>query len=345
LSAYNSELSPPYNYLFASPVPPDLVSLESWTLSLGQVFPNPFPISTFGSLFADAQPFTVVDGFLAVPVGNGSFGLRAGLGSRAFYNLNDDSADSGIGETAVTLEAGLSGRGEARYDTSLNLILDFGNGDNAPVLDPMDPTRTFTVEDLSTILVRGSLSGRGFIPYNDNIEVGVLGNIVVTSSTWTYQVEGNETSGSEMGFAIMGGAGPVYRVTEVTHIGGYGMLGVSYANQDPDTDADDNSVSDLLVYIPAVRVAADIGLTNWFFVRGGLQYAFQLANSTRDAGSPDVRHRRDGSFGWAAGLGIRHEGFILDGALQNEWLTEGPDFLGGASSGLFGVISAGYQWL
>ncbi|MBN1653798.1 MAG: hypothetical protein JXA30_08480 [Deltaproteobacteria bacterium] len=365
LAAYNSAAIAPYNYVFANPIAGDIVSYETFALYQGAVSPVPFPVSTIGSLWADAQPFSVVDGFISVPMGNGLFGARLGLGTRADIEFFEDhDNDSGIAETFVTLEAGLSGKGTVRYDTSLNVTLDFGNVQNETIPNPIDPynllASAVTYDEASGTLIRASLSGRGYFPFAEKIEVGVLGNLVFTNAALEKDPQGEDPETDEpyvevteniMGIAFFGGAGPVYRIAEDTTIGGYGLLGLAYATQDPNDTRNDDSWSDLMFYLPAVRVAADIGITNWFFLRGGLQYSFQIAMTSLDEyyqdefGRAETIHKRDGSFSWSAGLGIEHEGFTLDGALQHALLTAGPSFIGGSSPGMFVVVSAGYHWL
>ncbi len=362
LAAYNSALMPPDNYVFANPIAGDVVSNETFSLYLGEVSPAPFPVSTIGSLWADAQPFSVVDTFIAVPMGEGLFGARLGLGTRADIEFFEDSNDdSGVTETFVTLEAGLSGKGQVRYDTSLNVTIDIGRVQNYEIPQPFDPWdvlgTAIEVDDAWLTLIRASLSGRGYFPFADKVELGVLGNVVFTNGSIELDLPraDRETTGNIMGVALMGGAGPIYRITKHTTIGGYGLLGVVYATQDLNDTIDDDSLSDVVFYLPAVRVAADIGITNWFFVRGGLRYSFQMSMTSIgeyfqdrdniDPPSGETSHHRDGSFGWSAGLGIKHEGLTLDTALQHALLTAGPNFIGGGLPGMFIVVSAGYHWL
>jgi hypothetical protein len=133
-------------------------------------------------------------------------------------------------------------------------------------------------------------------------------------------------------------------VTELIQIAAYGVLGITFVSADPSDESDtDPEYSDLVVYIPGVRVAGDIGITEWFFFRTGVQYSFQFA-STSYPNSDDSGRRGDGLLGWTVGLGLEHEGFTLDGTLNQAWMTVGPDFLGGETD-LFGIVSAGYHWL
>lgn len=353
----SAEHSAPYNPL-SGPVAADLITYESSALYMGPVSPlplsaptpsfNPFLLTSTAEYYVGAPPFTLVDGFLAIPAGNGMFGLRLGFGTRGAAGHDDGAAveDSGLGENLITLEAGLSGgrETEARFDTSLNIALGLGTGENGVGLPnlilPGVPLYDF--EEVSSTLIRASLSARGYIPYSGNIDVGLLGNIVLSNIAITPSVAGTEFTMSTTGFGLMGGAGPVFHVTELTEIAGYGLLGISYVAAEPNDEIDDDKYSDLAIYVPAVRVAADIGLVEWFFFRCGLQYSFQYVSTSYE--NDDTGSRGDGQLGWTGGVGVEYEGFTLDGAINQAWFTAGPDFIGGDAA-LFGVLSAGYNWL
>ncbi|MFH1575181.1 MAG: hypothetical protein ABIG68_14460 [Acidobacteriota bacterium] len=339
---FSAEQTAPYSAL-SGPLPADLMTYESTAFYAGSGI-NPFPITSVSEAFLAVAPFTLIDAFLAVPTGAGSFGLRLGFGTRGLSGTVND-VDSGFGENLITLEAGLSGGNEARFDTSLNLALNLGSGENGTVYNMINPAFSYSFEDVSSTLIRVSLSGRGYIPYSDNIDVGLLGNLVVASSSITPDPVGaaTELSMNTLALGVMGGAGPVFHVTDLTEVAAYGVIGLSYVSAEPNDEVDDDGFSDVVIYIPGVRVAADIGLTEWFFVRTGVQYSFQFASTSYE--NDDSSNRGDGSLGWTAGLGVEHNGFTLDGALYQGWITAGPDFIGGDPIALFGVVSAGYNWL
>ena len=122
---------------------------------------------------------------------------------------------------------------------------------------------------------------------------------------------------------------------------GYALLGLTVVSSDPDDEVDNDSYTDLAVYLPAVRVAADIGIVQWFFFRIGLQYSFQYVTTSFE--NDDSGRRADGNLGWTAGIGFEYEGFTIDGALNQAWMVQGPDFIGGDAP-LFGVVAAGFTW-
>lgn len=330
--------------LFTGPVPADLLARESaalWT-------PSQIPGGTntpFGSVGfpGEEAPFSMIDGFLALPVGDMDFGLRATVGMTSNSTTIDDD-DAGTSQTLIGLTGGLNGgeAGGTRWDASLNFTMN------------MLSTADADDGDESGTILRFSGNTRIFIPYNDWLDIGVLGNIALFSggvTTTPPPMSGlEESSRSALGFGLMGGAGPVYHLPDGSTLAVYGLLGVATSGVDPDIDVDADQVNDLVIFFPAVRAAAEIAVTEWFFARAGLQYSFQNGTSSfevPDPASPGTLDasatRRTGQLGWSAGVGAKSGKFQIDGALQQAWLTQGPDFLGGDSA-LFGVVSLGYLW-
>jgi len=355
----SAEQSAPYNPM-SGPVVADLLTYETAALYMGPISPtplagslpsfNPFGITSSAEYFVGAPPFTLIDAFLAIPAGDGAFGLRLGFGTRGAAGTDESLSsyrqDSGLGENLITLEAGLSGGPPtgAHFDTSLNIALGLGSGENGQALPNLVyPTLiSYDFDEISSALIRASLSARAYLPYSDNIDLGLLGNIVLSNISITPSVAGeNEFTMSTTGVGLMGGAGPVFHINELTEVAGYALLGLTVVSSDPDDEVDNDSYTDLAVYLPAVRVAADIGIVQWFFFRIGLQYSFQYVTTSFE--NDDSGRRADGNLGWTAGIGFEYEGFTIDGALNQAWMVQGPDFIGGDAP-LFGVVAAGFTW-
>jgi hypothetical protein len=201
-----------------------------------------------------------------------------------------------------------------------------------------------TAGDQSGTNLRASGSVRAFIPYNEWLDIGVLGNVAVFSGgVTTSPMVGEDVSSSAFGFGVLGGAGPVYHLQDGSTLAVYGLLGIASSGAELSDRVDDDAINDLVIFFPAVRAAAEIAVTDWFFARAGLQYSFQNGTSSFEGtGDPSVT-RRTGQLGWSAGVGAKTGKFQIDGSLQQAWLTQGPDFLGGDSA-LFGVVSLAYLW-
>lgn len=326
LSAYYGSISPAFN----GPIPLDLLNQESEELDLENTGLDyaPFSLDSLGR----AEPFMILDGYLAIPTAIGPFGARIGIGNRSQYSTTDDR-ETGSGETLLTVEGGLSGKTPMRWDSSMSLFFDFYGEKNAA-----------TDSEGSDMLVRASLSGRSYLPLEGRLELGLLGNIGFANVSSKDHANGDETKANGMGLGVMAGAGPVYRVTEKTIIAGYGLLGVTTASHNGPIV--DDTISTLIIQVPALRVAADLGITDWFFFRSGIQYSFQITNSYREVNArpPNSTSETGGKFGWSAGVGFEYSGFTVDGTLSQDFLTSGPDFIGGNPDALFGVVTARYHW-
>jgi hypothetical protein len=340
---------------FSAPIPNDLLSQETSALYLGEnSSTNLFPAYSMGSLIGSfagpaidpttvAPPFGIMDAFLAIPTGIGAFGARLGIASRSKFTTYKNDDQEGSGETLLTLAAGLSGKGNVRWDTSLNLAFDFYSNQD----EPADA-------ETSGMLIRASVSGRGYIPIANKVDLGILGNLVFSSGAMSSDAGDDEIEATGIGFGVMGGVGPVFRISQNVVVGGYGLLGIAFSALDPLSDGDANdTIADLLIFIPALRIAADIGITDWFFFRGGVQYSFQMAGSSLDEdvtpGEDDEEvesiSRGNGQLGLSAGIGFKTiDGFTIDGTLYRGFITDGPYFISGEQRAMFGVVSAAYHW-
>ena len=96
------------------------------------------------------------------------------------------------------------------------------------------------------------------------------------------------------------------------------------------------------------QLGGEFWLEDWVSVRVGTQYSLSSSSESVIADEVDAnkitdRARRDGTFGWSAGVGVKLEAFRFDGVLQDSWLTDGPLQLA-ADRGLFAGVSASYQF-
>ncbi len=319
--------------LFTGPMPADLLARETaalWTPA--QIGGTGAPFGNIG-FAGEENPFSMIDGFLAMPVGDMNFGLRATIGmtSNSTTVMGDDAGDS---QTLIGLTGGFNGGAptETRWEASLNFTMN--------MLSIADAT----AGDQSGMNIRVSGNTRLFIPYNEWLDIGVLGNIALFSGSRTTSVDDPaENTSSALGFGLLGGAGPVYRLPDGSTLAVYGLIGVATSGVDPSDEGSDDATNDFVIFFPAVRAAAEIAVTDWFFARAGLQYSFQNGTSSIEGPGDVSATRRTGQLGWSAGIGAKTGRFAVDGALQQAWLTQGPDFLGGDSA-LFGVLSVSYLW-
>jgi hypothetical protein len=298
------------------------------------------PASLFGAPFTAAgPPATLVDFLFGTSMGGDSqLGLRIGLGHGSQYaSLGND--DTGESEMFLMGEVGYGWgeRGEStRVDLSGALTLDFGSA----VAGGMDDASG------THIGVSGLL--RAFVPMEDTLDLGWLGNVAVASNSVTDQMAAMEPSDSTLAFTLGGGVGPAFRFGNAS-VAGYGIARFLYQSNDPNSEADDDANSAYMIVIPGVHVAAEVPLNDWLYVRTGAEYAWNINGTSDDGGGPDEdddmgTSATAGAFGWNAGLGVVIDDFRFDGSLQHGFVTGGPDFIGGTGPGFFMIASLSYAF-
>jgi len=272
-------------------------------------------------------PATIVDFLLAT----GPIGIRVALG-RGVTSTTDGAGDTtNATNTYLMGEFGWGNggvRGEsARFDVSGALLLDLGS--------------TTVVGDDALSGTAIGLSGlmRGYLPQDEQLDLGILANIGF--NTTSVSAEGVDNTASTLGFNIGGGVGPAFRFG-AAQVAAYATLRIGYSSNEPDSETDDDESGTLSVVIPGVNIATEIPLNDWFVVRTGAQYDWAVTDTSGpgDAGAGS----QDGVFGWNAGLGVIIDQFRFDGSLQQGFVTSGPDFIGGAGGGFFAIAALTYSF-
>lgn len=321
----------------------DLFSAQSYPYNLGH--PN---LGNVGNPLAPISPqaHTIFDLFAGFDMGAGSAGARLSLGNGGQRNVDGEDVVDAQTHNFVGLTLGYSMMGDTRVDTGLNIQFNSGNEINGGD-DVLDVSR----------LAIGA-TARAYMPMAERTSLGILGDVTFESNGATgrtYDANGVETSSTEAtssAFGIMAGVGPVFELKEATTLAGYALLGVASEGTDPDTDTDFDGQRITTYLTPGVHVAADIQLLDWLYFRTGAQYTY-IGATTSDEIDPDAGNNvrdtttaniRTSDFGWRAGLGVELGDFTLDGAFQAGFITNGPDFLGGAGGGMFTSVAAGYRF-
>ena len=289
------------------------------------------PASLFGGAFT-VGPATVFDLLLGFDVGGGDLGLRLGFGSGAQYTTAA-GMDSGESDTFLMGEIGYGAgtRGEStRFDLSGAVLFDMAG---TQVAD--NDTTSGTALGVSGLV-------RVFIPLDDTLDLGVLGNVRVSNTSVTDELAPGSPSNSEMNIGVGGGIGPALRLGRAS-VAGYGILNVDLGSQDPDTEIDNNETSDNTIVVPGVHMAVEVPLNDWFVVRSGAEYSFMLSGTSDD--NDNGSSERTGAFGWNAGVGVIIDDFRFDGSLQHGFVTGGPNFIGGVDNqGFLAIASLSYNF-
>jgi hypothetical protein len=268
------------------------------------------------------SPATIIDLLFAT----GALGFRVALG-RSYTGSSDAMSTS---NTAIMGEVGwgTGTRGtDTRIDLSGSVLLNFAGTTDAMGDDASSGTG---------IGVNGLI--RAYSPMDATMDLGFLGRLGVNSVSVASAVA-PEPADSLLNFYLGGGVGPAFRFGDA-QVAAYGVINFDYRSNDPNSEVDMDEVSRLGVIIPGINIAAEIPLNDWFQVRTGAQYNWELADfSAEPAGSGN----QDGTFGWNAGLGVVLDQFRFDGALQSGFVTSGPNFIGGGT-GFLAIASLTYSF-
>jgi hypothetical protein len=298
------------------------------------------PASLFGAPFTAAgPPATIVDFLFGTSMGgDSSFGLRAGLGhGSAFTSAGDD--DTGESEMFLMAELGYGSgvRGEStRLDLSGAFTVDLGS-------------REVASEDAASGRHLGfSALLRAFVPMDETMDLGWLGNAAIAHNSVTNEMAMAEPSANTLALSVAGGVGPAFRLGNA-NVAGYGIVRLLYSSADPNSEGDDDVSTAHTIVVPGVHVAAEVPLNDWLYVRTGAEYAFNINGTSEDNGGPTDADDTgtsgtNGAFGWNAGLGVVIDDFRFDGSLQHGFVTGGPDFIGGTSPGFLAIASLSYNF-
>lgn len=314
-------------------------------LHRGDLFDNGlFPYANGNGALAGAQgPLagqlipagTIVDVFGGVDLGGGVLGARLALGNGSTSQEPAQGDASSTSQTFVLLQVGYSMAGPVVLDTSLKFGFATGSqeqGDNTPL-------------DGSDIFL--DLGARGYADIGQPFELGFLGGIAFNSQSLDTTVADTTTTSSNSSFGIEAGAGPVWEVggeDNDTTIAAYGVLGYRSSSSDPDTDNDNDATGNSAVILPGFNVAADIQVLDWLYFRSGAQYAWAINGTSQETPDGENTTSNHGAgFGWNAGLGVEAGNFRFDGTLSNNFLLNGPNFIGGGT-GFLTTASAQYTW-
>jgi hypothetical protein len=297
------------------------------------VFPAP-PFSDAAGM--PLAPATIIDLLMSF----GEVGFRASIG-RGLTSVTDGDGDStGVSNTYLMGEFGWGNgavRGEAtRLDISAALSANFASATTDGGAAAEEDVASGTRIGLNALL-------RGYLPQDEQLDLGVLARLDVTSLSVTDEGMDPAVSDSNLDIGVSGGVGPAFRFGGA-QVAAYATLRIGYNSDDPNSEVDDNETGSLGIVIPGINIATEIPLNDWFVVRTGAQYDWNLIN--RSGPGPDDQSSGDqfGVFGWNAGLGVIIDQFRFDGSLQQGFVTSGPDFIGGAGGGFFAIAALTYSF-
>lgn len=218
--------------------------------------------------------------------------------------------------------------GNLQYDGAATLLIDMGSSmvNGKEVLSS-------SRYDL-TVNARGSMGLDG----EKDTRLGLLGQLRYGATKIEPKGAGSDAADD---LRLVVGAGPVIKVAERVTVAAYGMVGVTRQTHDPDSKNKGDLDGRLSFLFPGFNFATEIKLTEWMHFRSGAEYTYKFLiqdYGKSNSGGFTASSRAD-SFLWNTGLGFKFGDLSLDGALSHQFLTEGPDFIGGDSP-LFAMVSA-----
>ena len=313
---------------------PDIVGFNQelvWLAGVG----NPFGSTTYATITAPdgtpaegdvVLPATVLDLSYARAVGRDSIGARFGFGRGVqAVNVDGDGVSKGA-QTFFGAQVGYSSLPPdgLRFDLSGNVVFAFGK----VVEEDVDQNSGYDL--------RIGALGRAYYPINRIVDIGLLGNLSIQNEHTSDDTVPDDSNAFD--FGLMGGVGPVVRLDRAK-IASYVGLRLGVGKTSPG-DGDENA-NRLQFAAPMVNMAAEIQVLDWLYVRTGAEYNWQLDRAATDT----VKAREaDGAFRWAAGLGVQKDTFSFDGVVQNNFVTGGPNFIGGNATGFLAIASLTYKF-
>lgn len=295
-------------------------------------YPDVDTTGTAGFVGGLNAPLTAADVLLSF----GDLGLRVGLGGAR----NNSSPPAGGENTQSATFASLAlsyglGQGPERWDIALHTS--FITADSVAAGQTAE----------SGSILRAAATTRGYIGLSEDTNsmwrLGVLGRVGFHSQSVDVPPGVSFTRSSTV-IDLAAGAGPAITIKDRAKIGAYATLGMANQSNDPNSTVDNDSSSSTTLLLPGANVAMEIKLKDWLYVRAGAEYnhALLLTGQLDMAGETTGTATAAG-FDWHAGVGLAYEGFTLDGTLSSDYLTQGPDFIGGDAA-LFALVSLGYQF-
>jgi hypothetical protein len=273
-----------------------------------------------------AAPFQFADLLFSFELGAGLAGARVMFGRSGESTDAPGNTDESKGQNLILLAGGFSMKGDFRLDTALDLLIDTAS-------------EVAAGQDVQSGFGFGlGLHARGAMNTGEGVDLGFLGSFGFSSVSNT--VEATDTTTSLTNIRLVLGAGPVYRLGDKAQIAAYGILGIDNTSTETATGDQSAEVSSNVITIPAMRLAGEFWLLEWFAVRAGLEYSYDLTlGTTADTDTTTI----GGGFGWSTGVGFTKGDFAFDGTISHAWVTAGPDLVGGDGD-LFTQVSASYRF-
>lgn len=248
-------------------------------------------------------------------------GFRVGIGLDADATQATGTPEVKNGANVFSIQGGLT------FNETTDLTAEISIG-------------TSEADSLEGSLTQFAAGIRGYYEMAD-FEWGYLGAVAFASDDADISASSkNENSIIQ----VLGGWGPVWNdESEDWQVAGY--VTAELQSQENDPFGPDNNVDERFLTFPGFRFAGEHRLKSWLWVRGGARSDYFFHRTETQSPGPVTAEvsNRIYDFQWTAGLSAEWGNFRFDGAINEPWVTNGPQFLG-SDSDLFAFASATYNW-
>lgn len=292
----------------------------------------PFPMN---DARVSAQPPIIADLIYAMKMGKNKLGFRLGFVGRGFNNTIDGDHELTDKSFGVRLGAGYS------IGKKGDFALNFGLG-NGSITGGKDEDN---VADASNMVL--GLSGRYFLKHGKKLSIGSIFDIGFNSQSNTDYSIDKDPQMSRTSFGLAAGIGPVYRKANKYTVGFYGYFGVRSVSEDPNSEGDDDEISETNIIFPGFNIAMEYRVLDWLELRSSAYYSY-LINASQTEFTPNMDNKavekvtsisNANGLGWQAGVGIVFDHLKINGTLSHGFVTQGPNFISGQSGNLFSMVS------
>jgi len=287
------------------------------------------------------DPFKLFDILLAIPI-NEWHAIGFGVSFAHSLDINEEDGDVQFGERelATALTVGYTSGLKGRVQNDLGLELRFNYFKQIDI-DPVsgNPEQIYEARIIPSLSLVDRLTIRkeGFFAWG----------IDFMFSRRDYSAEVGTADGAASRYIVGLQTGP--RLTFIDRILVAASLRFMYDTYGGEMDLL-GAPSEPMGWqhnftVPGFNLATELTIFKWLFFRAAFDYRYVLGlyNLENHPVDPDEKNTTASQrFLWSVGMGIRVKGLGIDAVFSAPLFTDGPDFVGGRSPGMFSMLTLSY---